>query len=160
MLAPNPHSPLAQRRRRSLERNTSERLARELLLERAAHLPETEQALLVAHFSHGIPLHELAILHRVTERRLRRRLEALRRKISHPAFGLTIRYAQHLRAEFQSLATARWIDNRPLRTLAAERHETLHQLRQQLAAIHSQMLFLASHDRTSHSHTNSDDELE
>lgn len=136
----------AQRRQRSFCRQSGERLSHDLLLKRAAWLPEEERHLLTAHLVHGVSTEELASVARMSERRMRRRLESIQRKLEDRWFGLTMRYAATLPTTARMLAVARWVEGRPLRGMATSQGITLHQLRQMLKVIQGQMMFMVGHE--------------
>jgi hypothetical protein len=146
MLATRLVGSAADRRRRSFQRMSGERLSNDMLVERARWLPEEERAFFLAYVQRGMTLEELASISRVSERQARRRVEVIRRKLEDRWFGLTGRYAARLTGPARELAVARWIAGQPLRTMAAERGISLHCLRQQLTWIQSQMMYMAGHE--------------
>ncbi len=146
MMATGLTTQAGQRRQRAFLRMSGERLSCDLLMERAALLPEEDRNLLTAYLVHGVSQEELASVARISERRMRRRLEAIRRKLEDRWFGLTMRYGRLLTVSARGLAVGRWIEGRPLRGMAAEQGITLHQLRQMLKVIQGQMLFMAGHE--------------
>ena len=146
MMATGLTTQAGQRRQRSFVRQSAERLSRDVLIERAALLPEEDRNLLVANLVHGVSREELASVARISERRMRRRLESIERKLADRWFGLTVRYGPFLTGPARCLAVARWIQRRPLRGMAAGQGITLHQLRQMLKVIQGQMLYRAGHE--------------
>ena len=146
MMATGLTTQAARRRQRSFFRQSAERLSRDLLIERAALLPEEDRNLLMAHLVHGVSQEELASVARIPERQMRRRLESIQRKLADRWFGLTVRYGPRLAGAARGLAVARWVEGWPLRGMAAGQGITLHQLRQMLKVIQGQMLFMAGHE--------------
>ncbi|MGN6368193.1 MAG: hypothetical protein ACTHN5_08040 [Phycisphaerae bacterium] len=146
MLATRLVGSAAHRRQRSFLRMAGERLSNDLLVERARWLPEEERAFFLAYVTRGMTLEELGAISHMSERRARRRVEVIRRKLEDRWFGLTMRYGARLTAAARELAVGRWIEGRALRTMAAERGISLHYLRQQLTLIQSQMLYMAGHE--------------
>lgn len=122
----------------------SERLGRETLLHRSEFLHDTDRALINAHLHLGITVRQLALLHRVSPRQMRRRIERLRESLSDPCFLLAARHAGELPGDLPSLAREYWIDGRTLRELACTRHESLHRIRQQIGTARSCLLFCMS----------------
>ena len=102
---------------------------------------------MIAYLDLGIQASELALLHRVTPRQMRRRLDRLKNTLADPAFILAIQFADQLPGVLETLAKAHWVEGRPLRELAEERGESLHRTRQQLAVVRS-LLLLSLSNRT------------
>ncbi len=123
------------------------RASRETLVERAQSLPPTERALVVAHLDLGMDSRELALLHRVSARQMRRRLDRLKSTLADPAFILAVEFADQLPSDLESLARGHWIGGRTLRELAESRSETLHRTRQQVGIVRS-LLLLSLSNRT------------
>jgi hypothetical protein len=123
------------------------RASKETLLQRAQSLPPTERALVMAHLDLGMDSRELALLHRVSARQMRRRLDRLKNTLADPAFILAVEFADQLPGDLESLARDHWILGGTLRELADGRGETLHRTRQQLGVIRS-LLLLSLSNRT------------
>jgi hypothetical protein len=79
-----------------------------------------------------MPLAELAALHHVPPRALRRTLMHWRDTLSDPTFILAARFGGEIPAALAAVARAYWLEGASLRQVAADRDETLHQVRQLL----------------------------
>jgi AraC-like DNA-binding protein len=148
MLAPALTTALAERNRRTFSRITTERASLDTLISRAEYLPANDRTLLLAHYHHGIPLDELASLHHISRRQLRRKLDTLRNTLSDPSFLLTVRFGKRLPKNLLAFARGCWIESIPLRTLARQHNESLHKVRQQLAQAQSLLHFFAQEAAT------------
>ena len=95
-------------------------------------MPAVDRALVHAHFDLGMSLGEVAVLHGVTPRQARRRLEALRKRLADPCFVLAVQFARRLPRRFGGIASAYWIEGRTQREIAGEEGATLHQVRKRL----------------------------
>jgi hypothetical protein len=124
-------SPIDRRRRR---------LAVDVLVERANHLPPAAKALAIGYWALGLDPRELAYLHGLTARQCRRRIANIRETLEDPAFVLTARYADDLPKELRALARAYWVDGSPLRALAAARGRTIYWVRRRLGEARSLLL--------------------
>jgi hypothetical protein len=124
----------------TLERRTHYRLNRESLLARARHLSPTDRALIQAHLEFGMALDEIAILHRLTRRQARRRLDHLSATLSDPFFMLTVEFAPQLPPPLCSIAYDYWLSALPLRQIARRRQLTLHRVRSYLDRARSLLL--------------------
>jgi hypothetical protein len=148
----SPTTPLGrlQARRRRLAAMEFERSGRDRLLQNAAHLPPVPRAIITAYHESGLPLHDLAALHGVSCRQMRRRLDRLRETLADPCFLLTVKYAAKLPGNLGELARGYWLDGRVLRELAELRGQTLHRIRCEVARARSLLLLcLAAEKRVS-----------
>jgi len=114
-------------------RRNAQRLSREEVAARARLLPKLPQALVTAHFSLGMSVEELALLHRRPRVRIYRLLMHWRDVLSDRSFLLAAHYAGELAKELAELARAHWMEGLSLRQLAVIRHETVHEVRTRLA---------------------------
>jgi hypothetical protein len=123
------------------------RVSVEMLLERAKFLPPAAKALATEYWALGMAPEELAPLHGLSLRQLRRRIEQLRATLQDPAFILAARYAEQLPPAVGRLARAYWVEGVPIRMLAREKGQTMHSVRRRLAEARSLLLVLLRGDR-------------
>src|SRR5689334_2603081 len=90
----------------------SRRAEREALVERAEHLLPEARALVMAHLDLGMSAEEIAVLHRVTPRAMRRRLAMLKGRLADPCFGMLVKYGDKLPEEVGRVARGYWIEGR------------------------------------------------
>jgi hypothetical protein len=111
-------------------RRDGQRVSMEGIVARARLLPAGPRALVSAYFELSMPLAELAALQHVTPQQLRRTLMHWRDTLSDPTFVLAARFGGALPAPLGQVARAYWLKGASLRQLAAERRQTMHQVRQ------------------------------
>jgi hypothetical protein len=116
------------------------RVSAEMLAQRAQFLPPAPRAIANAYFALGMSVHELAALHHLTPRQMRRRIETLRETLEDPAFILAAQFADQLPRDLALLARAYWVEGLPLRALARSRRRSVHYIRRRIADARSLLL--------------------
>jgi len=125
---------------RRLVKNRAARGERELLLERARFLPELSRLLVEAHFDRGLKIRELALLHNMSPRQMRRRIDRLREMLADPCFLLASQYGEKLPPSLQPVVRGYWVEGKSLRELAAALRMTLHRTRQDVMVSRSWLM--------------------
>jgi hypothetical protein len=138
---------LETRNRHQVARLAAHRLSTETLLHYAEFLPEMPRAILNAHLHLGMNAQELAVLHRVTCRQMRRRLNRLREILADPCFLLAAQYGPQLPPDFAPLVHDYWIQGCTLREIARNRGESLHRIRYLIVIARSLLLIHLSSRR-------------
>lgn len=113
---------------------------KETLLHRATFLQDSDRALIFAYLDLGMSPDDLAHLHRVSAKVIRRRIERLTRMLADPCFVLAMQYSEKLPTPLAALARGYWMHGRTLRELAALHSQTLHAIRRHLILARSMLL--------------------
>ena len=119
-------------------RETRRRVGREqadLLLRRAAFLPQLERLLIEQAVGQGVTPKALALLQNVPVWQMRRRLRRLRDLLCDPCFVLATQFLDRLPTALRPLADSYFVKSRTLRQCATEHRLTLHEVRQDLVRI-------------------------
>lgn len=124
------------------------RVSRETMLHYTEFLPEIPRAIMTAHLDLGMDAKELAILHGVSHRQMRQRINRLRTTLTDPCFLLAAQYADRLPAGLAPVAQGYWIDGLTLRELAKQRQTTLHRTRLDVVLVRSLLVVLLSGEHT------------
>ena len=107
----------------------------ELLLDLAAHLPETDRLLVEQVFRHGLPAADVARLVGEPPRRVQRRLTRLVRRLRCPLYRYVTLHMELLPRPSHPVARLHILHGRSLRDTAAASDLTLHRVRQHLRTI-------------------------
>lgn len=121
-------------------RRAAGRIGVEKLAALAGYLPAPKRAVALAYWDLGMPLKEIALLHRVTLRTMRRRIERLRELMTDPAFLLAGKYADRLPSPHAEIARRYWLEGAPLRELAEDHGQTVYWARRELAEARTLLL--------------------
>ena len=135
---------LTGRYRGIFARRGARRLAVEEVLRRAELLPRVARAIVFAALEAGVPVKELAMLHRVPPLKMWRCLNHWRDTLSDPTFLLAAKFRDLLPHELEVLAEMHWIRGEALREVAGKRKMTMHEVRKKLARARSMLLLAAS----------------
>jgi hypothetical protein len=116
----------------------------ETILRRATYLPPGSKALVQAYFDRGMSVRDLAAMNRMAPRQVRGRLDRLRAGLVDPCFLLAARYGETLPRNLRPVVSGYWFEGLTMRELAAQRHESLHKIRQQVTVARSLLLMASS----------------
>ncbi len=104
------------------------------ILDAADHLPADERQLLLAIYGRGMAVSEAAAMLGTPERQLRRRVRALVRRVSDPAFDAAIRLSPDLPRQLRQVARLTCIEGLPMRQVASRLGISYHSVRKQCDA--------------------------
>lgn len=99
------------------------------VLDAADHLPAEERQLLVAIYGRGMAVSEVAVMLGAPERRLRRRVRALVRRVCDPNFDAAVRLSPELPRQFRQVARLKAIEGLPMRLIAQRLGVSYHTVR-------------------------------
>ncbi|MEO1008657.1 MAG: sigma factor-like helix-turn-helix DNA-binding protein [Planctomycetota bacterium] len=107
------------------------------IVDASEHLPEQERQLLLAVYGRGMRVSEVAVMLGVPERRLRRRVRALLKRVTDPAFAAVVRHGSSWPRQLHAVARLAVIEGLPMRVIASRLGLSYHQVRQHCATMHT-----------------------